>query len=134
MVLQLTFQRLNVEERKRWLSLLAGTSTGAAEGELALRYHDGAAVVRKKRGQYPERVRLVKYDASCKSASDEVMLWDNQLTLVIQDGSISFKEDAGVRAPDKFFRVVEDRGTVCIEFKLTTNAMLRAESNATPNA
>jgi len=121
MILQLTFQHLNTEERKRWLALLAGTSSGAAEVELGLRYDDGKAVIGKQRGQYPERVRLVKFDHVIKSDSDQVMLWNNVLTLVIKNGSVSLKEAPSVRGPYDFFRVTEERGKICLQFKLTTN-------------
>eukprot|EP00656_Telonema_subtile_P050113 TRINITY_DN63_c0_g1_i3.p1 TRINITY_DN63_c0_g1~~TRINITY_DN63_c0_g1_i3.p1 ORF type:complete len:541 (+),score=100.98 TRINITY_DN63_c0_g1_i3:463-2085(+) len=129
MILALTFQHLSPEEKRRWLSVLRGSQSDAGEIELALRYDDCATVLGKKRGQYPERVRLVKFESSIKHDSDVVMLWDNVLTLVSQNGVLSLKQDDGVTDLTEFFKVTDDRGKICIKFKLTTNITSKSHEN-----
>merc|ERR1712166_187802 len=129
MILALTFQHLSPEEKRRWLSVLRGSQTDAGEIDLALKYDDCSVVLGKKRGQYPERVRLVKFESSIKHDSDVVLLWDNALTLVSQNGVLSLKQDSVVTDLSEFFKVSDDRGKICVKFKLTTNITSKSHEN-----
>ena len=129
MIVVLTFQHLCADEKRRWLGALRGRETDPAEIELGLKYDDCCTVVSKKRGQYPERVRLVKFESSIKNDSDVVLLWGNMLTLVLRDGSISLKQQSGVANLGSFYKVEEERGSICIKFKLTTNITSKSHQN-----
>merc|ERR1711865_235843 len=129
MIVVLTFQHLCADEKRRWLGALRGRETDPAEIELGLKYDDCCTVVSKKKGQYPERVRLVKFESSIKNDSDVVLLWGNMLTLVLRDGSISLKQQSGVANLGSFYKVEEERGSICIKFKLTTNITSKSHQN-----
>eukprot|EP00657_Telonema_sp_P-1_P006534 TRINITY_DN2543_c0_g1_i8.p1 TRINITY_DN2543_c0_g1~~TRINITY_DN2543_c0_g1_i8.p1 ORF type:complete len:545 (+),score=119.33 TRINITY_DN2543_c0_g1_i8:259-1893(+) len=129
MILALTFQHLSAEERRRWAAVLRGSQSDAGELELALRYEDRGVVEGKNRGKYPERVRLVKFDSSIKHSSDVVLLWENYLTLVSQNGVLSLKQEPKLTDLSDFFKVVDDRGKLCVKFKLTTNITSKSHDN-----
>lgn len=129
MILQLTLHHLNHDEKRRWLAILAGSSTESAEIQLGLKYEDGMEVEAKSRGQYPERIRLIKFNSSVKRDSDQVFLYDNCLTLSNRANGLCLKKEGRVKGLPEFFRVTEDRNSICIEFKLTTNVTSKSHEN-----
>ena len=130
MILALTFQHLTLDERKRWLAVLRGNSSEACEIELTLVYDNREQVLGKKRGQYPERIRMVKFDAPIKKSSDVVMLWENAMTLVVQNGKMSLKQDDSVKDLKNFLSVSEEAGQICLQFKLSTNITSKSHDNS----
>lgn len=123
MIVELTFPHLSPQERRKWLAALQSSDpSDALKIELGLVYDDCEQILGKKRGQYPERVRLVKFETAVKRDSDVVMLWNNCLTLSRYDGSLSLEQQPGLKTKlSQFFQTTEEQGVLCVRFKLTTN-------------
>ena len=130
MILKITFQDLPSEQQRKWLALLEGTSSEAAEIEVRLKYDNGDDVWVKSRGPYPERVRAVRFDSSVKNNSDVVVLSnDNALNLVISNGDFLLRQGSSVADVNGFFQVSCNDGEVCLQFKLSTNITSKSHEN-----
>merc|ERR1712166_395439 len=130
MIVELTFPHLSAPERRKWLSALQGSDTSEkVKIDLALTYDDCDPMASKRRGQYPERVRLVKFDSAVKKDSDVIMLWDNSMTLVREGSSFSLEQQPRANRLTPFFKVSDEHGVLCIRFKLATNITSKSHND-----
>lgn len=130
MIVELTFPHLSAPEKRKWLSMLQGLDTSEkVKIDLALTYDDCNPVTSKRRGQYPERVRLVKFDSAVKKDSDVIMLWENSLTLIREGSSFSLEQQPRANRLTPFFKVSDEQGVLCIRFKLTTNITSKSHND-----